>query len=253
MKLRYDEEINILKDIHELDSKECLILSDSNHEAETAYVLETLFENDFLDNWSDNTKSKNPPDFINENESFIMEVMRVDDHSNNGKNNPEKARERKLRKEIDDFLGKIPNVDNIFINAVTDLPTEIDHNYRNYYTSFQRTVKKHLEKLNKYKMNYPNKSTVFLVADETSGMYFESVVFDGKAAIGRPHFPFLDKRFVTSFLDSPLDYLIWFIPYNHSKYIKLPRLIIFDVQNCLKNEEVVFFDYDESRMNSSEE
>lgn len=56
-----------------------------------------------------------------------------------------------MRKEVEVMREMFPNAKRFFMNAVTDLPTDEDHNYKNYYSSFQRTIRKHLLKLKDYK------------------------------------------------------------------------------------------------------
>lgn len=151
---------------------------------------------------------------------------------------------------------KFPNAKRFFMNAVIDLPTDEDHNYKNYYSSFQRTVRKYLSKLEDYKKNHPNKKMIFLVADETSGIYFESITKKDETAYGKPHIVFLDRRFINEFINFDLNYLILYCPYNYFNTIEnhqpLPQLTIFDIKNMKKNKTIPIYDYDESRMISSE-
>ena len=185
-----------------------------------------------------------------------MEVMRIDDHSADGKKNPNLSRQRSMRNGVEKIREMFPNAKRFFMNAVTDLPTEEDHNYKNYYSSFQRTIRKHLSKLDEYKKNHPNKKMIFLVADETSGIYVETIVESDKVVAGRPHLVFLDKRFINEFIDSNLDYLILYCPYNHFNTVEsheaLPQLTIFDVKNIKNNKVISLYDYDEDRMVSCE-
>lgn len=252
--LDYDKEANILEDLHELDSRECLILSDkemTKNYLNTVLVINSILKDDYKEKWMDNSKSKYPPDFINESESLIMEVMRFDDHSPDGKNNPVLAKERKMAEDAYEIRKMYPNA-RFITNAVTDLPTEEDHNYRNLYKGFQRTIRKHLGKLENYKKNYPSKKTVFLVLNEASGNYFESAW----GLIGRPHLIFYDNRFLNEFINSDLDYLIMFIPYSRFKMLEpheeLPRVIIFDIKRLKKSNMMQFIDYDEEKMISNE-
>lgn len=62
MKFDYDIEVNILEDIYELDFNQCFIFSD-------------------------------------EEESLLMEVMRTDDYSQDGKMNPNLSRQRSMKKK----------------------------------------------------------------------------------------------------------------------------------------------------------
>ncbi len=259
MRLDYDIELNILEDIHKLDSNQCFIFSDeegSDHYLKTAKIIDGILNDEYLNKWVDNTKSQLPPDFINEEDSLLMEVMRIDDHSQDGKKNPNLSRQRSMRKEVEAMKEMFPNAKRFFMNAVTDLPTDEDHNYKNYYSSFQRTVRKHLSKLEDYKKNHPNKKMIFLVADETSGIYIESITKNDEVAYGRPHFVFLDRRFINVFINSNLDYLILYCPYNlfntKEKHETLPQLTIFDIKNMVNNKSIPIYDYDESRMISCE-
>lgn len=259
MKLDYDIELNILEDIHELDYSQCIIFSDkdgSSNYLVAEKIIKDILNGDYLNKWKDNTASQFPPDFINEEDSLIMEVMRIDDHSSDGKKNPNLSKQRSMSKKIEMMRNKMSNTQRCFMNVVTDLPTDEDHNYKNYYSSFQRTIKKHLSKLEKYKNNYPNKKTIFLVVDESSGIYVEAIVRNDMAVVGMPHLVFLDRRFINEFIDSDLDYLIFYCPYKNFKTlggcVELPKLIIFDIKNMKLNDCIPIHDYDESKMISSE-
>lgn len=264
MPTNFDDEKVILANLHELNSSECLILSDkenSKNYRKAAKVIDSLLSNDYLDRWKDNSKSLLPPDFINEKDNIMLEVMRIDDHSSDGINNPVLKKEKQMHKELEAMLGKFPNASNVFCNPVTDLPTELDHNYSNYYKSFQRAVRKHASKITNYKSNHPNKELAFLVMDETSGIYFERMDNSlnkslSNTVFGKPHLVFFDNRFVKEFLGLDLDYFIMCMPFNYFKSIEnheeLPHLVIFDVKHLKNSEMMQYIDYDESKMVSSE-
>ena len=259
MKLYYDNELNILKDVHELKPGECLIISDdegTENYFSTAAIIDGIISDSGFTKWKDNSKSKFPPDLINEEDFLMMEVMRVDDHSPDGKKNPVLARQREMSEEARPFMEQLPKDVPLFINAVTDLPTEEDHNYKFYYSSFQRTLRKHLSKLGAYRRNHPDKKIVFLVFDETSGVYFEKAFVENGEIMGRLHFPFFDTRFLNEFIDSDLDYLMWYVPYNHyetrGEHIVLPRLILIDIKNARDGVILQRYEYDENKMMSNE-
>lgn len=94
--------------------------------------------------------------------------------------------------------------------------------------------------------------TVFLVLNEASGIYLENVAF----LLCKPHLIFLDNRFIKEFINSDLDYLILYSPYNHFKTLEehqeLPKAVIFDVKHLRKNKLLEFIDYDENKMISNE-
>lgn len=96
---------------------------------------------------------------------------------------------------------------------------------------------------------------IFLVVDETSGIYFEAITANSEVVAGRLHLVFLDKRFINEFIDLELDYLILYFPYKHFNSMKLheplPQLTIFGIKN-IKNKNIPLYNYDEDRMVSSE-
>jgi len=255
MPTNYANEQKILDEIHELEPSQCLILSDSEDSSNyifTADVLETILNDSYLSFWKDNSKSQTPPDFVNDTHNLMMEVMRIDDHSADGKENPALKREREMHKELKAIKHLLPNAQNNFCIPDIDLPTEIDHNYKNLYTSFQRTVRKHRRKIEKYRIYHPNKKMIFLVMNETSGIYFES--YHGTK--GRPHLLFFDNRFLNEFVDYDIDYLIMYSPFNYhqtsGEHFNLPKLVIFDVKHLKNSKMMQFIDYDETRMKSNE-
>ena len=259
MKLDFDSESNMLEWVSQLEPRQCAIISDfegSENYQNAARVLETLSEDGLFDRWMDNSSSALPPDFIDEKDGLMMEVMRFDDQSPDGKKNPNLARQRQMSRELEPMMHLFPNAKHVIVIPATVLPTEEDHNYRFYYNGFKRTVAKHLAKIPSYRKNHPGMKIVFLVVDESSGVYFERPFGDKQLSFGRLHMPFCDKRLLEVFEQSDLDYLILFCPFNHYEsqggHLELPKLVIFDVRNMACNEMLQRIDYDETRMFSRE-
>ena len=101
MKLDYDIELNILEDIHELDPNQCFIFSDeegSDNYFATTKIIDDIVGVNCFNKWKDNTHSQFPPDFINKKDSLLMEVMRIDDHSPDGKRNLNAEKLKKVHK-----------------------------------------------------------------------------------------------------------------------------------------------------------
>ena len=196
-------------------------------------------------------KDAPPPDYYSDALGMMMEIMRVDDHTHvqsNGKLiNPTNIRESKLQKEIRQKLiegnpeADFSNVD-IIVNAVTDLPTNEDHNYQFYSDSFERVLKKHIEHIPLYRKNHPNKKLIFFVFDESSAY---NMVEDktlalrgpvlGECFLSDPHKHCLDRKFIEIFKDADIDFLIWFSPFK-AYYLPdptqlLPSVAVFDVKN----------------------
>ena len=94
-----------------------------------------------------------PPDFYNDKLKLMMDVMRIDDHAFESKNgkivNPTNQRESVIQKQIrkSGLLDSFPNVKNVIVTAVTDLTTDEDHNYKFYYSNFERVLMKQIIKL----------------------------------------------------------------------------------------------------------
>ena len=195
---------------------------------------------------SSNGKDDPPPDFYSDKLKIMMEVMRVDDHSRVDESqkwsNPTNKRESQLQKELKEngFLDAFPNVRGIFVNAITDLPTNEDHNYKFYYSGFQHTLKKHINKISLYRKNHPGCKLIFFVFDESSG-YVQADdknlvvrgVKPGEAFGYHPYLHFLDKRFVDIFKNEDIDYLIWYSPFKHFESenpLRIPTVCVYDVK-----------------------
>lgn len=194
--------------------------------------------------WKDSSgKADPPPDFYCDECKLMMDVMRVDDHAHKNKKgkivNPTNARESKIQREWREkgFNDTFPHAENIIVCANTDLPTEQDHNYSYYQKNFVRILDEHKRKIELYKQNHPDFKVIFLVCDESSA-YVESIVKPQKVEedmplLGRLHFWFLDKSFLCAFLNSSIDYLIWFAPFKQEHLFcgcKLPEVVVYDTK-----------------------
>lgn len=60
-----------------------------------------------------------------------------------------------------EFIKDINFKGNIFINARTELPSELDHNYIFYYKNFNRIIEKHVKSIDLYRKNHPNFKIIF--------------------------------------------------------------------------------------------
>ena len=171
--------------------------------------------------WVDcSAKNDPPPDFYSESQKLMMEVMRIDDHAfeQNGKViNPTIQRESMRAKELRKKLN-LSSDTQLFINSPTDLPSLQDHNYRFYKYNFKRVIEKHIEKIPLYRSNHPDYKLIFFVFDESS-MYCQTdiqnrIIKKDEPVLGKPHVWYFDKAFIDVFMNSGIDYLIWFTPYK---------------------------------------
>ncbi len=212
-------------------------------------VFRCIYKPYLWDNWTENcSKSALPPDFYSEKYKLMMEVMRVDDHGHvteNGKFiNPTNQRETVLQKEIRDKIAvENPRIDvsklDIFINAISGLPSNDDHNYRYCYENFNRTIEKHIKKIPLYRKNHPDKKLIFFIFDESTA-YLQTtnqeIVKQGPIAkapyCGYPVFHYNDKKLVEVFLNKDIDYVIWHTPYKvlHGSNQPYPHVCIFDIK-----------------------
>ena len=191
--------------------------------------------------------------------------MRVDDHGHIDAHgrfvNPVNQRESDIQRELrkSGLLDNFPNLQSIFVNAVTDLPWKEDHNYDYYLENFMRTLKKHVKSIPIYQENHPGYQTAFFVFDESSNYVLvedeqlaQTGVKKGQEFFCRPYLHFADKRFVEVIIDANVDYLIWYSPFKHfeSTMPELPNVCIYDVKQ-IKLES--FKDYPRNLIMSTEE
>ena len=253
----YDDERNIIQLLHDSNKFDCVILSKGIlGTIKTLFVLGKVSVRFLFDKrWENNTTSNTPPDFISSKGKYMMEIMRFDDHSKDGKKNPTLARESDIYEQIKPIL----NNSTVYISAHSGLPAEKDHNYNMYYNGFKRTVSKHISKIPNYRENHPKAKCIFFVFDESSGIYVEG---NGNDNQGIPHKHFIDKKFIDVFKDSDVDYLIWFAPYKscfikskiRKKLFRVSPIAIYDVKKFMKNRYIrnKIYNYNENKMISSE-
>lgn len=258
----YDNEIEIIKALQSIDTKEVLLLPENDTSAEQIY-LSVLQK---WEKWTNSSgKSDPPPDFFCDELGLMMDVMRIDDHGHigcNGKSiiNPTLQRESEVMRELREKGGFeiFPNAKPYLI-VDTKLPTDEDHNYNFYRDNFNRVVSAHIRKIPNYKANHPGLKTIFLVFDEASP-YFErlethTVRRVGDVESGKPHLWFEDDAFVSLIKDSDIEYLIWFTPYKYCdmfdagcRWIKLPKVTVINT----KSINSPFIQYKTSNMVSTE-
>ena len=191
-------------------------------------------------------KSEPPPEFYNPKEKIMMDIMRIDDHAFINKNgkiiNYHNQRESKLRRKIISMNPSLKNASDqgrLIINPiVSDIPVDMDHNYKFYINNAKRIVKKHIDKVENYKKQHRGYQLVFLVFDESSP-YIEKInesdILDAPGQIIKayPHLWWADKNIMNILKESNVDYVIWFTPFKHFdslEKVELPKVVIFDVK-----------------------
>ena len=258
-----DKEANLLERIrlfvqYTSDSIYCFSNTETVQSLVDTLCNDEIWKNEWIDNSS---KDAPPPDFYNEKRGIMLEVMRIDDHAyvQNGKIiNPTNQRARAVEKELKErgLLNSSPNA-RLFINSPTELPSLEDHNYRFYKENFKRIIEKHKKQIAQYKNNHPGYKLVFFIYDESS-MYCQvdtpnRTIKEDERFEGKLHYWFFDKAFKVCFMDSGIDFFVWFTPYKWIKKsenpIELPLACVFD---CNQTDEELI-EYPDDYMMSTEE
>lgn len=257
-----DSEKSIIKHFQSVNPKSVCFF---NENEESIKVFESIHNQKNWKQWVESAgKSNPPPDFFSDTYRYMMDVMRVDDHSYKNKKgkvvNPTNSHIRDIEKEIiqSGIAEHCPNAE-LIINACTDLPTDKDHNYKYYHKNFVRVIENHKKSINLYKKNHPNYKVIFFIMDESSAYFLADNIDDitkdrqvSEMVLGRPHFHFWDKNFIKTFKNSNIDYLIWYTPFkliNSSiGKLDLPEVCVFDTKEPIDQH----WEYDENYMISAE-
>lgn len=257
-----DSEKSIIKHFQMVNPKSVCFF---NENKKSIKVFESIHNQENWKQWIESAgKSDPPPDFFSDIYKYMMEVMRVDDHSYKNRKgkvvNPTNSHIRDVEKEIvqSGIMEICPNAE-LMINAFTNLPTDEDHNYRYYYKNFARIVEHHKKRIDLYKKNHPNYKVIFFIMDESSGYFKAEDINDitkekkiGGMTLGTPHFHFMDNKFIRVFENSDIDYLIWYTPFKLINStvgkIDLPEVCVFDIKRPVKQS----IEYDENYMISAE-
>lgn len=173
--------------------------------------------------WISNTGNGSghlPPDFVNSEDALMMDIMAVGDiHTQkNGKKNIQKQREAKLKKELENFLGREwLSSREVFVNPDTsDIPTDNHHNYKSYVKNTKRILNKHIESIPLYRKNHPTYKLIFLIFDESTS-YVEGERYQQVVVAPRNHIPYRDKEMMMLLFNADVDYVIWFQPYMNQE------------------------------------
>lgn len=260
----FDDERRIIEHFQGVDCESVFFPLQSDA---AIHIFESIHNIDNWKKWVDSSgKSDPPPDFYCKDFKYMMDIMRVDDHSFKNKKgklvNQVNMKESGIQAELIEkgVSALFPHVNGIFVNAVTDLPTLEDHNYKFYKKNFIRSVEQHKSKIDIYRANHPEYKLIFFVLDESSG-YIQTTnpnlshkknIQPGEKFSGYPHYYFLDEDFLKSVVGSDVDFLIWFTPFKYiwaeTGQIDLPHVCIYD----LKSMSIETIKYDENLMMSYE-
>lgn len=259
----FDNELNILEWFQDISLQYVWFPYQSN-DSMSLFSSVNNYKN-FKEWINSSGKSDPPPDFYNPKLKIMMDVMRIDDHGHMNKKgkftNPVNQKESEIQKQIRNsgILDVFPNVQHIVVNAISDLPTYEDHNHNFYFENFSRTIKKHITNIPLYKQNHPGFSTAFFVFDESTPYIIAKDENQVKKGIQRgekihyySYLHFADKKFVNVFLNSDIDFLIWYSPFKHfdTNLKDVPIACVYDIKSLNISD---FTEYPENLIMSVEE
>ena len=183
-------------------NKVCIMHEDN----QLSQIFESLVESP--QKWIDNSgKADPPPDYINLEESLMMDVMRVND-TNSEINRRETQMQLAIQKS--GILDCCPN-----IKAIICSPDVRNQCFSSYFDSFSRTVRKHNAKIEKYHQNHPGiEKVVFLICDESEAYVEVNRMVEKNVFEGIVHLWFADESFMRILKECDADCVIWFTPYK---------------------------------------
>lgn len=225
-----DNENRILELFRAVPTNKVCILFDDD---ESKGIYESIVLN--KENWIDNSaKDSPPPDFLNQTESIMMEMMRVNDT-----NSEANRKETELQKELADsgIMDLFPNA-----KVATCIPNVHNQSYDNYLTSFAKAVEKHGAKISNYRNNYPDiTKVVFFICDESEA-YYECRKRTDTGFLGRLHTWFGDKKFMDILKMTKVDVVIWYTPYKvlERDGIDFPEVVVINPKLIDDNKLEVF-------------
>ncbi len=255
-----EKESNLIEFFRTMRNQEICLFPVSD---DTERIVSLLRDPDNWNKWIDSSdKKSSPPDFYCDEFSLMMEVMRVDDHGRKLHGNiinPTYEREHKIEQELIDngIYNIFPNLERLFINAKTDLPSLEDHNYKYYLDSFRRTIKKHIAHIPNYKKNHPGYKLIFFIFDESSAYVLkgnEPRIINGMTVVKcQQHWFFMDRAFTECFMNSDIDYVVWCAPFKYLTALSGAPIQVHAAVIDIKAASFKAKEYDASKMMSAEE
>ena len=198
----------------------------------------------YWENWTDSSgKADPPPDFFNQSESLMMEVMRisheqyVDDRGN--PHDPSAARVSDFIKEMTEVGGLA--IDRFFkCNTVIEAKKETDvvrpYSYQQYLESFNRVVGSHISKINLYRKNHPGFKLIFLIYDESVPYYIDDGATSSNSDV-QYYDPVYDEAIHKVLRNADVDMVIWFCPYMIlADSPVVPPITFFNPKNPIETE-----------------
>ena len=160
-------------------------------------------------------------------------------------------------KELDEMLrekelptGKKSNIQMLII---PDMSKASKNSYAMYVDNFKRIVKKHVDKIVRYRQNHCGYKLGFLIFDETPGyLQSQDIIINPKVGDqikGFPHRHFSDIKLVESFIEADVDFIVWMTPYkNLPKNPRMyPQICVIDMRRE-EDWKKKLIEYDDEKM-----
>lgn len=221
-----ESEKQLIRKFQTEPTKEICLLCNTKEEAELRSIIQSKnFWNEWIDTSAHNAP---PPDFYSDKYGLMMDVMKIEDNTRKGKKgklyNPKAEKESQVYRKFKNAGVITSETQDVVINAVTDLPTMEDHQFKWYFDSFERVVSSHNNKIPLYQQNHKNFKTIFFVYDESTAytqlLAGQTYIIPEKGQINyvspsQLHFYAHDIKFQSIIKNSDADYMIWYAPYKY--------------------------------------
>lgn len=201
-----------------------------NHRIHFKRLINSIVNNSRWKKWTNNCgNTDNPPDYYNDSEKMMIEVMRVDHYMHrNSKGKNANSNAENIAKVISSLVqeGRTDILDNYIISGAVEINDhEAEYNYDQYLSSFKRVVEKHINKIPTYKANHPGFKLYFFIFDESASYNVARNESDivNKRLTPRPldldmiHIPCMDENFFSIIRDIDVDQIIWYAPFKDIK------------------------------------
>lgn len=194
------------------------------------------------------------PDFYNDKQKIMMEVMRVDDTSKKNKKgkwvNLTRSQEQKLLKKYNIENIKNDNDLTVVLDVNTQLDSKQDHNYLFYKKNFLAVVDKHKQHIENYRKNHPGYKLIFFICDESNEYFSNKRKKNSKYGEIFTYFHnrYKDKEFVECIKSLDIDYLVWYTPnkYYMNTGLKIKRknpcVAVFNIKKIKSYSTLLYTD-----------
>ncbi len=159
-----DEEVimSIFRRLFPTTSKFC----PDNHKIHFARIVNSIIDKKRWTKWKNNSEDTgHPPDYYNDDEKIMIEIMRVDHYTyKDNKGKPHNRNTENVGKVVRMLMddGRTDILEDYIITGAVELEEhEPDYNYDRYLDSFRAVLEQHIEQIPEYRRNHPGFKLVF--------------------------------------------------------------------------------------------